>query len=928
MKPVKLHLKNIGPFLDETIDFTQLKNMFLITGKTGSGKTTIFDAITFALYGSASGRNETFKLKSDYAANEEEAFVDYEFILNSCKYRVVRNIGVTYTGRDGTIKNKQNTMEFYAWDNSKQQYQMFPGKVAELTAKVTELIGLSKDEFTKIVVLPQGAFQSFLKSTSDKKSETLKKLFPIELYSEICRKSWEMAKDVKQKITIKEKLLEEAENDFNVQEKQKELSELHKQSDNLKKEKNQIQEELQKLASQKENINQKISLAQKAARLVELKKQLESDLEEHKLIKEKAENAERAMEVILYSDSLVELSKKQAETEKLLESKNKIKNQLEKESKEIELKSQEIEKLRQNIEIQKEKKSKVDFAQTLLTKKKTDEQNLENSKIQLIKNATVLDSLFTKSLDIVENNGAIIETLSQQKNEWENQLEDLEHQKELNLITNTAATLSATLKNNEPCPVCGSLTHPQKAKYEEKKNFEQLIKEIQIKIEQTEKNIDRAVKEIQNIKDTNKNAEEILTKARNFADKKSFNQQIEFSTGIYTQKIMDFSALISDFSNKQKIAEDSRESYSKIAEEFEFTENLLELNKQLEDSINNDSKLLLEFDLKSKEIYQNLTKVSVEVEENKKSLALIKEDIFTLEQKINESLLQNNFKNSEEAQQYKMERSQIEFYKQKAQKFFTSYDEVKVQIQTIEISPEDLEKHTAELNIILEKEKQTETKLKQLDLEIAESSGKMEVIYFKLQNILKQKNELQELQDNNQDVLRLDMDLNGSNSKKITFDSWLMGTFLDEVIEKANIRFKHISGKRYQFVLVTDKEGGRGKKGLDLEIMDTWTGKKRQTESLSGGETFEASISLALALTDVVQEKSGGVRLDSLFIDEGFGTLDSEVIYKAINILDQIREERTVGIISHVDLLEKEIKSHINVTSSLQGPSKITIENL
>ena len=391
---------------------------------------------------------------------------------------------------------------------------------------------------------------------------------------------------------------------------------------------------------------------------------------------------------------------------------------------------------------------------------------------------------------------------------------------------------------------------------------------------------------------------------------------------------MDFSALISDFSNKQKIAEDSRESYSKIAEEFEFTENLLELNKQLEDSINNDSKSLLEFDLKSKEIYQNLTKVSVEVEENKKSLALIKEDIFTIEQKIKESLIQNNFKNSEEAQQYKMERSQIEFYKQKAQKFFTSYDQVKVQIQTIEISPEDLEKHTAELNIILEKEKQTETKLKQLDLEIAESSGKMEVIYFKLQNILKQKNELQELQDNNQDVLRLDMDLNGSNSKKITFDSWLMGTFLDEVIEKANIRFKHISGKRYQFVLVTDKEGGRGKKGLDLEIMDTWTGKKRQTESLSGGETFEASISLALALTDVVQEKSGGVRLDSLFIDEGFGTLDSEVIYKAINILDQIREERTVGIISHVDLLEKEIKSHINVISSLQGPSKITIENL
>ncbi len=167
--------------------------------------------------------------------------------------------------------------------------------------------------------------------------------------------------------------------------------------------------------------------------------------------------------------------------------------------------------------------------------------------------------------------------------------------------------------------------------------------------------------------------------------------------------------------------------------------------------------------------------------------------------------------------------------------------------------------------------------------------------------------------------------LSSQNPKKIPLDAWVLGLYLEEITQFASSRLNRISDGRYTLLLKTEDDGGKDKiKGLDLEIFDSFTGKKRPCATLSGGETFMASISLALALTDVVQSKAGGVSLDSLFIDEGFGSLDDASLEKALSILDEIREKRMVGLISHVGDLKSRISSQILVTKGQNG-SRISI---
>ena len=160
-----------------------------------------------------------------------------------------------------------------------------------------------------------------------------------------------------------------------------------------------------------------------------------------------------------------------------------------------------------------------------------------------------------------------------------------------------------------------------------------------------------------------------------------------------------------------------------------------------------------------------------------------------------------------------------------------------------------------------------------------------------------------------------------NNPKKLQFDSWVLGIYFEQVISFASKRFYDISNGRYNFKIAEYENGGKGnsKKGLDLLVIDSFTGSERPTSTLSGGETFMASISLALALTDVVQNRSGGIQLDSLFIDEGFGTLDNETLDKAIGVLNELQETKMVGIISHVDSLQSVIPSIIKVEKTQYG---------
>ena len=157
------------------------------------------------------------------------------------------------------------------------------------------------------------------------------------------------------------------------------------------------------------------------------------------------------------------------------------------------------------------------------------------------------------------------------------------------------------------------------------------------------------------------------------------------------------------------------------------------------------------------------------------------------------------------------------------------------------------------------------------------------------------------------------------NNKKIDITSWILEMYLQEIIEFANIRLNKISDERYILKVNTEKESNRGAKGLDIDIYDSFTGKSRPCNTLSGGETFMASISLALAISDTIQSRKSGITIDSLFIDEGFGSLDENSLEQAISILDEIRDSRKIGIISHVGDLKSRITSNIEIIKTQHG---------
>ena len=169
-------------------------------------------------------------------------------------------------------------------------------------------------------------------------------------------------------------------------------------------------------------------------------------------------------------------------------------------------------------------------------------------------------------------------------------------------------------------------------------------------------------------------------------------------------------------------------------------------------------------------------------------------------------------------------------------------------------------------------------------------------------------------------------DLSGKNPKNIPFDTWALGMYFEQIVQYANTRFNDISNGRYMFKIAEERQTGNGYKGLDLLVSDSFTGTDRDTATLSGGETFMASISLALALTDIIQNRNGGVRLDSLFIDEGFGTLDEETLDSAIGILANLQETKMVGIISHVESMRTAVQTQVEIIKTAEG-SHIKIQS-
>lgn len=1013
MKPLFLTLVNVGPFRNEKIDFTALDDMFLVYGNTGAGKTTIFDAMTFALYGDLSGsrKKDALGFRSDFAGAEEDSFVEFTFELYHSVYRIRRTLPCVYITKNGSEKKRPSDVTLEKGSaslfDSASSFSPVQGSLSELNAKILSIINLSITEFTQIVLLPQGAFAQFLHAGSQEKRAMLSKLFPIDEYLKIMEKVKSLSDEYQKKSELIEAqlagLYESADlktlqSDFkkieknleSLTEERKKLSskiELNAASrqkikglldDSLKAQK--LQEKSAVLEGERNSIEEKNSKIQRAVeaeklavyikRAQETSVKLEKSAKQKKDAELKLDGAQKVYKDLLSKKSDFEslkrsLEKKALELEKLYDERKKllefsdVKKAFDsslKEKNEAERELQEKKDLLSSLEVElfsmipqrKDEKTYADALQSLFML--SEQSRIAFEKAQKIASDADAASKLTadcneKSNEIATLKKKIIESadLLEKASAC---LEDYKTQKDAQEKNNYALALVPRLKEGLPCPVCGSLEHPHPAialketldiddkiktqgslidtLRREQNDFERDLSSKDATLIQYRQNL----KKLQDIYETLPEkdcAKAALEEAKADCEKYQslYKKSLPLGDKIKekSQEISVFSEKIVSLSQKVAAAEGAKKTLEAQLLQGGLAldaEKLIGKINAVQECIKNDRKSVDDYDEKFRHSESDCASLLSSLTELKKILLDCEVEHKTAFDSLKQRLSDSSFTDSENALSFMMDNVEVERLKNEIEGWKGEMQSVRAQLETLkDVKP------SAEIQSEMDALESEYSELHNQDSFLDE---KINVATEEKVGLKKQLDRIQELEDERKEMAqnglhysKLCHDLDGHNPKKIPFDAWVLGMYFSEVVSYANVRFQRISGGRYRFKINPEAKGGNSLRGLDLLVSDSFTGKDRDTSTLSGGETFMASISLALALTDVVQAQSGGIRLDSLFIDEGFGSLDNESLDMAITILQSIQESRMVGIISHVEGLMQSIPSRLEVIKGSCG---------
>lgn len=1034
MQPLKLKMNAFGPYAgEETINFLELKNnkLFLISGPTGSGKTTIFDAMSYALYGEANGeQRSTDDLRSQFAGPDTLTRVSLEFSVKGMAYKILREpsqLREKKVGEGLTTHSAYAELKIY----NKEPAEVITG-IQEVTNKIIEIIGLDSQQFKQIMMIPQGEFRKLLVSDSQEREKILQKLFDTRIYKEIqealklkekeSRDVWEKLKTSQKEAMnrINNDLLDEKLNDIlnrdniNIDELILRLKVLNKKDketiDEIKKEIKTYEEESTILIEKKTRgieLNKQIDYLKnikKEMKLLELKKEktLAYKIELEKILavkdikpfkdmlnkvrngiqkkslvraenKEALEKSTKKFTKIMEVYDLQNSSKQEKLREKLNEELIHYRSSLEKvkdlgsiKEKIALIKAQ----LKKNLEANEETNNSIEKIEGEILKSEEKIESLENAldigeiseKLQAMNSQKII---LKQVIDLKKEIDALDDKKNTLKKSLDNQekimLKKEEDYKKGKLLfhQNQAAILAKDLKEDAPCPVCGSYKHPKKAefisgvidqntleslekansiekiRYETiKKDYLQLpdkIKIIDNKMEEgihalksynQEFNLDQRSKILDVVMNTidalegkkvqvNKNKKEIL-KLKELITKNKEDLEIM----IKGKKILEEAIHLKErelagFKSKEESIE------SDIPRDMQSLEALKKTIKKLE----NKKKIKKEaFDKSIKEY--NEEKVKIEklnsiIEITNKDLKALKEEKVIEEEKFNKALTSKDM-TEDEFNKYLEKIEKIGFY----EKEIKEYDKEK---NKLEHDFKRLEKDVGEsspVNIEFINERIIEiTKKKEGILENKEiHSSRVKTNENELTVISNLKEELKLIEEEYKVLGDLSEVANGKNEHRMTFERYVLAAFLENIIHAANTRLTKMTSGRYEMSRTAKKERANKQSGLEIEVFDNYTGKERHVKTLSGGESFMASLAMALGLSDVVQSYAGSVRLDTMFIDEGFGTLDPDALDAAINCLIDLQDSgRLVGIISHVPELKERIEARLEVFTTNIG---------
>ena len=1019
MKPISLTIEAFGPYRDSvTLDFSQLENhsMFLISGPTGAGKTSILDAMVYALYGEPSGEvRKTDAIRSDFAEPKRMTRVDFSFAIGDAQYRVERLPKQMVAKKRGTGMREQNASAT-VYEMKDGEWKVIATSAAAIRDTIQGIIGFRKDQFLQVVLLPQGEFRKLLVASTNEREELLHTLFRTELYrklQEALKSAYDEAKAgieenlMKQTALIQSiphdedtpvltiehvrELLENREphrdglvvkrdeavtevNRLNTlrnewalyNQAQKSIIEATSKLDIVKAkepERTQLREKVKFLnflspvhALYKQNIDKQSTLTTLERALCDAEKSVDTATQHESNCIEAHESLESQAEMIQAKRTTLAQLQQQSETfDELGGLKKKLST------------------LRSDVEQLDSKKSESDLEMQRQLIKQI-EVDVENLRKQLQENSTLLEKVpvIQEQLNHLQRYSELVDEISQVQKEVDAKdktlsildktvkeakvhLERLEHL----MQEGRAYELVPFVKEDEPCPVCGSIEHPHLSTkpelYPTKEEVEVARglrdKELQKQANEVGQR-DALVGRVHELSD-HKNGQVSILKASidgfseaNFASiQQDLLGQME---GLKTLRgeSEQLGKTISDAERRLSTAKDTLVKSELAHNELLKTLHELEVSiVSVQAKIDSLSESLPTTDVELwrkqvtslsseiKEYDAQLTVTTKQLEEARGQLSAKRGRLETLSSQVKEERKNLDSLHEEYTQSLRsISLSEIDFVE--ALSDFNALEDFKTKLYELE---ESFSTAQAVYDAAL---KTTETVVKPSDTvsdevydvaverrdtlvgNLAAWDKETKHIETTLTSLEELESSMGEARNKVEFLGRLNDLANGGEQgfKNVTFERYVLGAILDEVVYAANLRLQKMSRSRYSLERSDYTGGGRGKQGLDLAVMDAFTGQSRPANTLSGGETFLASMALALGLADVIQSYAGGIHMDTMFIDEGFGTLDPDTLELAMETLVQLQSSgRLIGMISHVPELKTRIPAHLEVTRGDEG---------
>ena len=994
MKPIRLELKEFGPYKDEIIEWDKIINepIFLITGKTGSGKSTLFDAITYALYNKTTGGKDIASLRTKTAADKDKTQVNFDFELSGKRYRIERTLAYLKTGNKNLTSGKVVLMEY----NSEKR-DIIATKEQEVKEKIEELIGLDDKQFCQIIILPQGKFKEFLLSKSSEKKETLRSLFNTYFYQKFVDLVQEQAKKLDSKHKQKEKELITRFEQFDIEgeltkfeflkdENFEEINNLILSQENEikleKKEQIKLEKDLQNV---KDNFIELSKLNDKFLNLENYKLNYEVLYKKEEYFSNLKELVGKLTELQKSKDKIREyrglinkhLQLKELEMTLLDEEKKykiDLENNIKLESKLTELKD-DIEIYRKiasdqkffynnidefitaknnmsvyNIKLE-ELAHKKDFLGELEANLKTkndillesnEEKNvLDGSigklKLEILKKTQEVDKFkaFENSQSELREKKSKYEVAKKQLEEFRISREELEKGFLLLKSNREKEILNSFILNlheGDDCPLCKQrIEHlPDITSIVQvDENIEESLQDVTTKIIKLETLLQKDEQEISNLSKLIKEQEEMVN-LKALEELTQLEEELKQETVNLERVIGEIKLVEKEI---KRLKKDIEELSILLNEEDQLKQSHLEAKNKINQFENNVEVKLEEF----KGYYENITSQVDEYDNMYKSFQNNSNDLLIRKTKI-ETEQKNNIKNIEEVTN-EIVLLTNSFTNSKLSKYYSSLEDAEenvveldkleqyqVQIDEFEDSKKillnSIEKLEQELTGINQPDlEQEREKLQSFENEVSNFIEKMAVLTTRLDNNKKLYKKIHddylELLDSSKDIreiIEFSDVVNGKTESRKSLETYVQGYYLDLILVAGTKRLLQMTNDRYRFIRREEKSKGGGLQGLEIEIHDVYLNSTRIISSLSGGELFLASLALALGLAEVIQNESGGISLETIFIDEGFGSLDAETLDTALTTLIDLQSYgRNIGIISHVSELKERIRPKIEV---------------